>query len=160
MPLSTEDVIAVIADYASGARLQHSYCGFARGASWQLTIAGDRGSLQYDTIASPMDADALALRLSLGHTLVGRGKYAEAEELLRAVIFEPPPEDEQARQGYDYLAESFGPGGPGPIQVIVPAGGDTDAVAATVSGTEGIAMAFPGDVGAAGTEPVPSSYSG
>lgn len=53
------------------------------------------------------------------------------------------PEDEQARQGYDFLAASFGPGGPGPIQVIVPAGGDVDAVAAQVSAVEGIAMAFP-----------------
>jgi RND superfamily putative drug exporter len=53
------------------------------------------------------------------------------------------PEDEQARQGYDFLAASFGPGGPGPIQVVVPAGQDAEAVAATVTGVEGIAMAFP-----------------
>jgi RND superfamily putative drug exporter len=53
------------------------------------------------------------------------------------------PEDEQARQGYDFLAQSFGPGGPGPIQVIVPAEDDAEAVAAQVSATEGIAMAFP-----------------
>lgn len=60
------------------------------------------------------------------------------------------PEDEQARQGYDYLAESFGPGGPGPIQVIVPAGADPDAVAASVTATDGIAMAFPPQPGAQG----------
>ena len=53
------------------------------------------------------------------------------------------PEDEQARQGYDFLAASFGPGGPGPIQVIVPADGDAEATAAAVTATEGIAMAFP-----------------
>ena len=60
------------------------------------------------------------------------------------------PEDEQARQGYDFLAQSFGPGGPGPIQVIVPAGDDADAVAAQVTATEGIAMAFPPASGAQG----------
>ena len=60
------------------------------------------------------------------------------------------PEDEQARQGYDFLAQSFGPGGPGPIQVIVPAGDDADAVAAQVTATEGIAMAFPPAPGAQG----------
>ena len=60
------------------------------------------------------------------------------------------PKDEQARQGYDLLASSFGPGGPGPIQVIVPAGGDADAVAAAVTATPGIAMAFPAQPGAAG----------
>ena len=53
------------------------------------------------------------------------------------------PEDEQARQGYDMIADGFGPGGPGPIQVIVPADQDADAVAGQVMATEGIAMAFP-----------------
>jgi RND superfamily putative drug exporter len=60
------------------------------------------------------------------------------------------PKDEQARQGYDFLAASFGPGGPGPIQVVVPAGGDAEAVAAQVTSTPGIAMAFPPQPGAAG----------
>ncbi|MCB0994103.1 MAG: MMPL family transporter, partial [Acidimicrobiales bacterium] len=60
------------------------------------------------------------------------------------------PKDEQARQGYDYLAASFGPGGPGPIQVIVPAGADADAVAAQVQSTPGIAMAFPPQPGMQG----------
>ncbi len=44
---TTEDVIAVIAEFGD-VRLQHTYCGFAPGAEWQLTIAGDKGSLQYD----------------------------------------------------------------------------------------------------------------
>ena len=44
---TTEDVISVIAEFGD-ARVQHTYCGFARGADWQLTIAGDRGSLQYN----------------------------------------------------------------------------------------------------------------
>ncbi len=60
------------------------------------------------------------------------------------------PKDEQARQGYDLLAASFGPGGPGPIQVIVPAGEDADAVAASVTATPGVAMAFPAQPGADG----------
>ncbi len=60
------------------------------------------------------------------------------------------PKDEQARQGYDYLAASFGPGGPGPIQVIVPAGADADAVAADVAAVEGVVMAFPAQPGAEG----------
>lgn len=44
---TTEDVISVIAEFG-GVRVQHTYCGFAPGASWQLTVAGDKGSLQYD----------------------------------------------------------------------------------------------------------------
>ncbi|MCA9831003.1 MAG: MMPL family transporter, partial [Dehalococcoidia bacterium] len=60
------------------------------------------------------------------------------------------PKDKQARQGYDLLAQSFGPGGPGPIQIIVPAGQDAARVVDTVSGTTGVAMAFPAQPGAAG----------
>ncbi|MGD9932329.1 MAG: MMPL family transporter [Dehalococcoidia bacterium] len=60
------------------------------------------------------------------------------------------PKDKQARQGYDMLAQSFGPGGPGPIQIIVPAGQDAERVAEAVSGTAGVAMAFPAQPGAAG----------
>ena len=44
---TTEDVISVIAEFGD-VRVQHTYCGFARGADWQLTITGDRGSLQYN----------------------------------------------------------------------------------------------------------------
>ncbi len=60
------------------------------------------------------------------------------------------PEDEQARQGYDMIADGFGPGGPGPIQVIVPADGDAQAVADQVMATEGIVMAFPPSPGMEG----------
>lgn len=60
------------------------------------------------------------------------------------------PEDDQARQGYDLLAASFGPGGPGPIQVVVPAGADAEAVAAQVAQVDGVAMAFPPQPGVAG----------
>jgi RND superfamily putative drug exporter len=60
------------------------------------------------------------------------------------------PEDQQARQGYDMIADGFGPGGPGPIQVIVPAGQDAQAVADQVIATDGIVMAFPPQPGAEG----------
>ncbi len=60
------------------------------------------------------------------------------------------PESKQAREGYQALANSFGPGGPGPIQIVVPAGQDAARVAAIVSETEGVAMAFPPQPGAAG----------
>ena len=60
------------------------------------------------------------------------------------------PEDEQARQGYDMIADGFGPGGPGPIQVIVPADQDAEAVAGQVMATEGIVMAFPPQPGMEG----------
>ncbi|MBK7124332.1 MAG: MMPL family transporter [Dehalococcoidia bacterium] len=61
------------------------------------------------------------------------------------------PESKQARQGYEQLATSFGPGGPGPIQVVVPAAADANAIAAIISGTPGIAMAFPPQLGAEGS---------
>jgi predicted dehydrogenase len=44
---TTEDAISVIAEFGD-VRVQHTYCGFAAGAEWQLTIVGDKGSLQYD----------------------------------------------------------------------------------------------------------------
>ncbi|MCZ7577325.1 MAG: MMPL family transporter [Dehalococcoidia bacterium] len=60
------------------------------------------------------------------------------------------PDDRQAREGYDALATGFGPGAPGPIQVIVPAGTDPQPVADTLGGTEGIVMVFPAQPGAEG----------
>lgn len=60
------------------------------------------------------------------------------------------PEDEQARQGYDMIGEAFGPGGPGPIQVIVPAGVDPAPIAEQIGSLEGIALAFPPAPGAEG----------
>ena len=60
------------------------------------------------------------------------------------------PESKQARQGYEQLAESFGPGGPGPIQIVVPAGTDANSIAKIVTETPGIAMAFPPQPGAEG----------
>ncbi|MET8854772.1 MMPL family transporter [Streptomyces sp. NPDC004579] len=42
------------------------------------------------------------------------------------------------RQAYDLLAEGFGPGFNGPLQVVV-TGGDTDALAKSIEGTPGVA---------------------
>lgn len=42
------------------------------------------------------------------------------------------------RQAYDLLAEGFGPGFNGPLQVVV-TGGDTDALAKSIGGTPGVA---------------------
>lgn len=43
------------------------------------------------------------------------------------------------RQAYDLLAEGFGPGFNGPLQVVVD-GGDTDALVSTIRSTEGVAQ--------------------
>ncbi|TAK56603.1 MAG: MMPL family transporter, partial [Dehalococcoidia bacterium] len=61
------------------------------------------------------------------------------------------PKDRQARVGYDLLASAFGPGGPGPLQIVVPAGTDATAASQTVSGIPGIAAVFPGQTGANGS---------
>ena len=60
------------------------------------------------------------------------------------------PKDRQAREGYDLIQGAFGPGGPGPIQVVVPQGGDVAGVSKTVSETAGVAMVFPAQPGANG----------
>ncbi|WP_406376865.1 MMPL family transporter [Streptomyces sp. NBC_00647] len=44
------------------------------------------------------------------------------------------------RQAYDLLAEGFGPGFNGPLQVVV-TGGDTDALVKSIGGTAGVAQA-------------------
>lgn len=62
------------------------------------------------------------------------------------------PADRQARVGYDLLGQAFGPGGPGPIQVIVPSTEDATAVAETIATTDGVAMVFPEQPGAGGSK--------
>lgn len=56
----------------------------------------------------------------------------------------------QARQGYELIGNAFGPGGPGPVQVIVPAGGDAEAVSNQIGSLEGVAAVFPAQPGANG----------
>ncbi|MBI5949420.1 MAG: MMPL family transporter [Chloroflexi bacterium] len=60
------------------------------------------------------------------------------------------PGDKQAREGYELIQGAFGPGGPGPIQVVVPAGTDANAVAKTITATPGIAAVFPAQPGGNG----------
>ncbi|MEZ5393659.1 MAG: Gfo/Idh/MocA family oxidoreductase [Bryobacterales bacterium] len=45
---TTEDIIAVIGKYANGVRVSHSYCGYAPGVPWRLTLVGSQGTLDYD----------------------------------------------------------------------------------------------------------------
>ncbi|GGX38888.1 membrane protein [Streptomyces fructofermentans] len=49
-------------------------------------------------------------------------------------------ESTTTRQAYDLLAEGFGPGFNGPLQVVVE-GGDTDALVSAIRSTEGVAQA-------------------
>jgi RND superfamily putative drug exporter len=60
-------------------------------------------------------------------------------------------QDRQARVGYDLLASAFGPGGPGPLQIVVPAGTDASGVSDTVAATSGVAAVFPPQAGANGS---------
>ncbi len=60
------------------------------------------------------------------------------------------PGDEPARQGYELLADAFGPGGPGPIQIVVPPGVDAAGVADEVSAIDGVAAVMPPQPGADG----------
>jgi putative drug exporter of the RND superfamily len=61
------------------------------------------------------------------------------------------PEDRQARQGYDMVASAFGPGGPGPVQVIVPASGDAAAIASEIGSVADVVMVFPAQPGQDGS---------
>ena len=61
------------------------------------------------------------------------------------------PADQQARAGYDMLASAFGPGGPGPIQIVVPAGADATSVSDAIAATDGVAAVFPAQQGANGS---------
>ena len=61
------------------------------------------------------------------------------------------PKERQARVGYDLIQGAFGPGGPGPLQIVVPAGTDPVLVAQAVSATPGVAAVFPTQPGANGS---------
>jgi len=111
--------------------------------------AGDHHSDRFHRLADRIEAHkglvataAVVLLLALALPLLGLKTGMPGITVL--------PEDEQARQGYDMIADGFGPGGPGPIQVIVPADVDPQPVADQVMATEGIAMAFPPQPGMEG----------
>jgi RND superfamily putative drug exporter len=56
-----------------------------------------------------------------------------------------------ARQGYEDLAAGFGPGAPGPVQIVIPPEEDAEAVIATVRATPGIGAVLPDRPGAGGS---------
>ncbi len=58
--------------------------------------------------------------------------------------------DKGAREGYEAMAQAFGPGGPGPVQVIVPPSADAGEVQAALSGTPGVAMVMGAQPGGEG----------
>jgi RND superfamily putative drug exporter len=111
--------------------------------------AGDHRSERFERLADRIRdhkvvvaAGAVTVLLALALPLLGLKTGMPGITVL--------PEDEQARQGYDAIVDGFGPGGPGPIQVIVPADTAPQPVADQVSSTAGIAMAFPPQPGAEG----------
>ena len=59
-----------------------------------------------------------------------------------------PPGD-TSRAGYELVQSEFGPGAPGALQVVAPAG-DAKAVAATLAADPGIAQVTPAQPGASG----------
>jgi RND superfamily putative drug exporter len=61
------------------------------------------------------------------------------------------PEDRPARVGYDLLATSFGPGGPGPLQIVVPSSISADEVTQVLAANPGIAAVFPAQTSANGS---------
>ena len=90
---TTEDVIAVIGKYANGVRVAHSYCGYAPGVPWRLTLVGEKGTLDYDRKTAtlrPEGEKASALSLP-------RPSEDSSEEAMYRAFFEsvrtrkPPP---------------------------------------------------------------------
>jgi predicted dehydrogenase len=78
---TTEDVIAVIGKYANGVRVSHSYCGYAPGVPWRLTLVGEKGTLDYDRRAATVRCDGaqtFPLDLKAG------GPESNEEEMYRA----------------------------------------------------------------------------
>ncbi|HEX6115638.1 MAG TPA: MMPL family transporter [Solirubrobacterales bacterium] len=59
------------------------------------------------------------------------------------------PETDSSRQGYEQVAAAFGPGAPGALQIVAPAG-EADAIGATLARDPGIAQALPAQEGQGG----------
>jgi RND superfamily putative drug exporter len=69
------------------------------------------------------------------------------------------PEDESSRIGYELVTEAFGPGAPGMLQVVAPAG-EVQAAKAVLEQDEGVAQVvgpMPGENGAALLQAVPTT---
>lgn len=60
------------------------------------------------------------------------------------------PPEEQARRGYELIARAFGPGGVGPLQLVIPVGLDAAAISESVAKTAGVAGVSPAQRGADG----------
>ncbi len=58
--------------------------------------------------------------------------------------------DRSARQGYEDIAQAFGPGGPGPIQIVVPASVAEAEISAIIESTPGVVAVFPAQEGPGG----------
>jgi RND superfamily putative drug exporter len=78
---------------------------------------------------------ALVILLALAAPVIGLTTAMPSIKVL--------PEDASARVGYDLVQDSFGPGAPGTLQVVVPQQ-EADAAAAVLSQDPGIAGAMPG----------------
>ncbi len=108
-------------------------------------------------------ADRISRRPVLAAVTVTAILLALSTPLLRLETGMPSisvlPKDEQAREGYDLIQSAFGEGGPGPIQVIVPAGRDAAAIAAAIGQTAGVVAVFPAQPGADGSSLVQAMLS-
>ena len=111
--------------------------------------AGDHRSPAWERFAARIQPRSLLLAVA-----VTVGLLALAAPLLNLETGMPGinvlPKSKQARQGYEQLAQAFGPGGPGPIQIVVPRGEDANALTTKVATIPGVAMVFPPQQGAAG----------
>jgi RND superfamily putative drug exporter len=56
-------------------------------------------------------------------------------------------DDKGAREGYQAMAQAFGPGGPGPVQLLVPPVVDAAELQETLSNDPSVAMAMPAQPG-------------
>jgi predicted dehydrogenase len=67
----TRDVVGILADFASGARLEYTFNLFSQGVSESLTVIGDQGTLQRGAARGPLmriaggKAEAVKLDLQL-----------------------------------------------------------------------------------------------
>ncbi len=116
---------------------------------WHST--GEHRSLGWERFARRIEKHALALTIASAGVLL-----LLATPLLGLKTGMPGinvlPQDRQARTGYDLLADAFGPGGPGPIQVIVPPSADITTISEAIATTPGVAMVFPAQPGANGSQ--------
>lgn len=112
--------------------------------------AGDHRSAQWERFAAGIQKHALPAAVGVVVVLL-----ALAAPLLNLKTAMPGisvlSEGRSARQGYEGIAAAFGPGAPGPIQVVVPAGQDASSVADTLRQTPDIVAVYPPQTSPAGS---------